>query len=243
MKSKVIGKKEQDKIDALKFVSRFSLPPNSLGYCGRKSGPVALKNCIIKGRCGKVEEELSRFIVLNPYLKTLSAITKLPPFDYKVVESYWLGNNQLNKAKAKHYSLLLENFIKQGVPKALVEELKLTPPKEFIPTHLFQILHVGIGRVKNSITYNLASINQCMIRWGRVQKIETDKIVIKLNSLKETKKGYRITLLTEILTCGTELVPELKKGDVVAVHWGQIIKILTKEEVEKITFWTKKVLK
>ncbi|MBU1016745.1 hypothetical protein KJ678_01100, partial [Patescibacteria group bacterium] len=103
-------------IKALQLVSRFSLPPNYLGFCGKDSAAERLKKCVISGRCENVEEELSHFITLYPYLKTISEIIGLSAFSYPVIESYWLGNEELKKAKPEHFELLLENFAKQGVP-------------------------------------------------------------------------------------------------------------------------------
>ncbi|KKS65276.1 MAG: hypothetical protein UV35_C0045G0006 [candidate division WWE3 bacterium GW2011_GWB1_42_6] len=155
---------------------------------------------------------------MHPYLRTLSKITGLPKFSYKVVESYWLGNDKLLKAKNKDYPTLLNFFTKQGVPEWFVAELKSEKPKKFIPTHLFQVLHVGVGRASGSVPYNLESINNCMIRWGKVKKVNKKTAIVSLNSLKKVK-------------------------GVLTAHWKQIVKILTEDEIEKIAYWTDEVLK
>ena len=228
---------------ALQLNSRFSLPPNSLGYCGKDSAPEKFKACVIKGKCEGVEEEFKHFIVLYPYLRTLSKIIGLPKFSYKVVESYWLGNDKLTKAKNKDYSILLSFFEKQGVPDWFVAELKTEKPKKFIPNHLFQVLHVGVGRASGSVPYNLESINNCMIRWGKVEKVNKKTAVVSLNSLKKVRGSYKRTLVTETHSFVEGFVPNLKIGDTVTVHWRQIVKILSEEEIGKITYWTDEVLK
>ena len=196
-----------------------------------------------KSRCDGVAEEFKNFIVLHPYLRTLSKITGLPKFSYKVVEGYWLGNEKLLKAKNKHYPILLHFFAKQGVLEWFVTELKKSKPKKFIPTHLFQVLHVGVGRASGSVPYNLESINNCMIRWGKVEKVNKKTAVVKLNSLKKVKGVYKRVLITETFPFVEGFVPRIKVGDVVTVHWKQIVKKLNEEEVEKITYWTDEVLK
>ncbi|MBN2016234.1 hypothetical protein JW766_05395, partial [Candidatus Dojkabacteria bacterium] len=60
---------------ALQLTSRFALPPNSLGYCGKDTAPEKFKKCIIKNDCLGVKSEIERFIVLNPYLETIAKIT------------------------------------------------------------------------------------------------------------------------------------------------------------------------
>lgn len=63
-----------------------------------------------------------------------------------MIESYWLGNNLLKKFKPKDYLVLLDFFVKQGVPDFFVQELKNKSPKKFIPNHLFHVLHIGVGK-------------------------------------------------------------------------------------------------
>jgi len=236
-------------IAALQLAVRFSLVPNELGYCGQDSAGKKFKRCIIKGDCRGIEEEICRFIVLYPYLKTLAKITGLPPFSYPVVESYWLGNEKLKKAKPEHYDLLLENFAKQGVPDWLIKELRKKRPKVFIPTHLFQVLRVGVGRASGSVPFNLDSINQCMIRWGVVTKIRNSKseirnlVTARLNSLRKKGKTYEVTLRTETLRFEPEFLPGLRVGDSIACHWGWAVKILTAREEKNLSFWIKEVLK
>ena len=218
-------------VPALQLESRFSLPPNSLGYCGKDTAPGKFKACIISGECDGVEEEVSHFIVLHPYLKTLASIVNLPKLSYPVVEGYWIGNDYLKMAKGEHYDLLLENFLAQGVPAWLVDELKQRRPKIFIPSHLFQVLHVGVGRASGAVPFNLDSMNNCMIRWGKVEEIVGGDAVININSLNK-----------ETVPFNSILTPGLKTGDLVAVHWKQVIKILTAAEEKNLSFWTTEVI-
>ncbi|MFA5025291.1 MAG: DUF6390 family protein [Candidatus Shapirobacteria bacterium] len=227
---------------ALQLTARFSLPPNSMGYCGQDSAPAKLINCIINEECQDIENELEKFIVLNPYLNTLAKITGKNKFSYPLLEAYWLGNSELKKAKLDHYPLLLENFKNQGVPDWLITELQQKPPKLFIPFHLFQVLHVGVGRASGSVPYNLETINNCMIRWGQVKKISKTRLTISLNSLYEINQKFKLKLETASFPYRFDFLPQLKIDDFVAVHWLQVIKILTPKEVKNLNYWTKLTL-
>lgn len=233
-----------DEKKALQLESRFSLPPNSLGYCGKETAAYKFKECIINGNCKGVKEEVKNFIVLNPYLEFLSKITKKPKFSYEIIEGYWIGNNILKKAKSQDYNLLLKYFLKQGVPDFFVEELKDKQPKIFIPSHLFQVLHVGVGRASGAVPFNIDTINNCMIRWGKIKSFSQKNATIKLNSLSvKNKTSYKLALINKTVPFDLQIVPSLKIGDTVAVHWNMVIKKLTKEEEEKIKYWTKEVIK
>lgn len=229
-------------IKALQLASRFALPPNSLGYCGRDSAPERFKSCVIHEKCDDVADEIKKFIVLYPYLKTISSITKLPKFSHKVIEAYWLGNTTLSHVKNKDYLILLQNLARQGVPTWLIDELKDRRPKTFIPTHLFQVLHVGVGRASGSVKYNLESINNCMIRWGVVEKMQKSTVDVVYNQLALRGGKYRLVQEKERLPFIPGFLPEVEKGDIVAAHWKQIVKKLDDNEVQNITVWTNKVL-
>jgi hypothetical protein len=235
---------EQIKQNALQLLARFSLPPNSLGYCGKGSATEKFKNCIIHGNMSDldIESEIEHFIVLHPYIKTISQIVEKSKFDYEVAECFWLGNNLLNNVKNEHYDLLLDNFLEQGVPVDFVDELRSKRPKQFIPFHLFQVLHVGVGKSSGAVPFNLNSINNCMIRWGIVSEIVNNKLTANFNSLKMNNGTYVLTQIIESFEFNPLIVRNLKVGDTVSVHWGVINKILTKEEVENLEFWSKKTL-
>lgn len=228
---------------ALQLACRFSLPPNSLGYCGQNTAPEKFKRCVIDSVCDDIEQELEKFIVLNPYLETLAHITKRDKFSHEAIEAYWLGNEELKKSKIAHYQKLLANFAKQGVPAWFVEELRTKSPKIFIPHHLFQVLHIGVGKASGSVPFNLESINNCMIRWGKVTEIKKNELVANLNSLEKTGGKYKLIQKKWGAKFIKGFLPKLKLGDIVAVHWGQAIKILSSKEVAQLSFWTQEVLK
>lgn len=227
---------------ALQLVSRFSLPPNSLGYCGENSAVENFKKCVVDGICDPVKEEIEKFIVLHPYLKTLSEISGKSKFSYEVVEAYWLGNSLLDEVTAAHYDILLRNFEEQGVPSTLIHELRGNPPKKFIPIHLFQVLRPGVGRASGSVPFNIESVDNCMIRWGEVQDRRDGRYLVDLNSLSLKKDKYILTKISSEALEVPGFTPALGLGSVVAVHWGQIVKILTEKEERNIELWTQKVL-
>jgi hypothetical protein len=229
-------------LKALQLISRFSLPPNSLGYCGKNTAPEKLIGCVLDNRTSGITDELEKFIVLNPYLETLARITRLNKFSYPVIEAYCLGNNQLKKAGLSDYLTLLKYFSKQGVPPWLVTELKNNPPRVFIPFHLFQVLFVGVGRASGTLPYNLKTINNCMVRWGKVTSLKNNSLKVDLHSLKAEKNYYRLHVKAATFPFRSDFLPRLKVGDHVAVHWQQVVKVLNSREVKNIDYWTRQTL-
>ncbi|MBP6993997.1 hypothetical protein KBB12_02040 [Candidatus Woesebacteria bacterium] len=227
-------------IKALKLASLFSYSPNHKGYCGRDSAGDAFTRCILNGDCAGVPEELTHFIVLYPYLKTLSIVTKLSPFDHRIIEAYWIGNDLLKSVPVSAYHILLKEFEKQGVPSWLIKSLKQKQPKAFIPSHLFQVLHVGVGQASGSVPFDIGSINSCMIRWGKVTRVDkSGKIHVALQRFSKT---YKLTISSEIFAKNTSPFFTPKVGDTVAVHWGHIVKKLTQREIKNLAYWTQEAL-
>ncbi|MFC1653840.1 DUF6390 family protein [Patescibacteria group bacterium] len=217
----------------------MALKPNELGYCGRDSAPAKFRRCIMGGDCEGVSEEVEKFIVLNPYIKTIATVTGKDKFSYEVLEAYWFGNDLLDDIDLKHYGILLGNLQKQGVPQFLIDEIRRKKPSSFVPIHLFNILHVGVGRASGSVPFNLESINNCMVRWGEVLKIENEEVLVGLRSLNKKKE---VVVEKVKQKHSIDLVGSLRKGDKVLCHWGWVAKKTNPEEVERISFWTKKLL-
>lgn len=228
---------------ALKLASLFSYSPNHKGYCGRDSAGDAFTRCILKGECEKVPRELKHFIVLYPYLKAIATLAGLSPFDYIVIEAYWVGNELLENIPVSGYEILLKEFAKQGVPSWLIESLQKKKPKRFIPNHLFQVLHVGVGQASGSVPFNIESVNSCMIRWGKVAAVKADgKIEMSLKQLTQSNNGYKLNTVKTTLSADSSPFFRPKVGDIIAVHWGHVVKKLTQREDRNLTLWTKQTL-
>lgn len=234
---------------ALQLCSRFALIPNQLGYCGHDSAPAKFHGCILNGDCEGVRDEITKFIVLYPYLKTIGEAVQKDWYDYDVIEAYWLGSDLLKKIKSKHYDLLLDNLEAQGVPDFLISEMRNKRPYKFIPLHLFNILHVGVGRASHEVVpFNLDSINNCMVRWGEIIELNQGgkqeyKAKIKLNGLIRNAEG-KYELKRSILEFPyiNNHFESLSVGDVVAVHWKWVVKKLKLFEVENLSEWTTRLV-
>lgn len=229
---------------ALQLCSTFALQPNELGFCGKKSSPTKFKKCITKGNCEDIEGELEDFIVLNPYLETIAQVTGKDKFSFEVVESYWFGGDLLRSIKPEHYQLLLKNLEDQGVPSFLIKEIKNKKPDPFIPVHLFNILHVGVGKASGSVPFNLNSINNCMIRWGNIlddQKITKSSKTVSVK-LTQLDKDWKLAETVEEIKIDHALTPNLKVDDSVAIHWGYVAKRLEDNELTNLIIWTQNLL-
>lgn len=226
----------------VQLCSYFAYKPNALKYCGKDSAVRKIYNCITEGACDGLEGEFSKFKGLYPYLLTISEKFGLRPLDPKVVEAYWIGNELLNEFSSRDFYILLGHLKNQGVPRMFLDKLKKkfkNTRMKFIPHHSFNVLFVGVGNVTGSVEYNLENINKCLIRWG---KFEEDNVVIK--SKKLIKRGGRLTWKDTVEEVGIdkEIIPDLKAGESVAIHWKEVCSKLEKEEVRNLEKYINTVL-
>jgi hydrogenase maturation factor len=65
---------------------------------------------------------------------------------------------------------------------------------------------------------------------------------IILTKLTKIKDRYKLTSVKEQMS--TEACPFFspKVGDTVAIHWGHVVKRLTKQEAKNLMYWTKQTL-
>lgn len=230
-------------VRALTLGARFSYPPNHRGYCGRESAQDVFTRCILHGSCDKVGEELTRFIVLYPYLQVIAEAHDLDPFDRRVIEAYWIGNRLLEKIDLNSYDRLLDRFMEQGVPEWLIRSLRERRPARFIPTHLFQVLHVGVGQASGAVPFTMESVYACMIRWGKVEHVDHGgALSLKLNSIRIERGAFGLFHEKVMVAPDAHPFDEIHVGDTVAVHWNKIVKVLTPPEQRNLTRWTRETL-
>jgi len=113
-------------MDGVLACARYSFAPNYYKYCG----PDANRSIAAYLQEGVSDPGLSvylsEFAVLYPYLKLIAHENGLTnPFDPRVVEAYWVGNNLLEHIGMKSFSqhLLYEQHLKKRLPNRML----LTP--------------------------------------------------------------------------------------------------------------------
>ena len=91
-------------LKGLALCSRYSYPPNSLSLCGPDKKKDLNWYSIYQQTDKGTLEILSQFSTLYPYLTLIAQENKIKdPFNQKVVEAYWIGNNLLHKIPVKSF--------------------------------------------------------------------------------------------------------------------------------------------
>jgi hypothetical protein len=82
--------------------ARYAFMPNRLGYCGGDDNR-ALYDYVVASTADRgLAELLGRFSGAMPYLRLIARTTGIgDPFDPRVVEAYWIGNDLLMQVEAR----------------------------------------------------------------------------------------------------------------------------------------------
>ena len=81
-----------------------------------------------------------------------------------------------------------------------------------------------------------------MIRWGKVKEITDNQAKVTLNSLEEVDNKYKLVKLSEKHPFSIDIVPNITQDAIVAVHWNQVIIVLTEDQVSRLQYWTESVI-
>src|SRR6185369_12514579 len=99
---------------SLRFI-RYAFMPNRLRYCGGDDNRTLFEYGIENAIDGGLDPLLRRFTGALPYLQLIARASGLAdPFDPRVVEAYWIGNQLLDNVEVRQlYEDLRERFGKQ----------------------------------------------------------------------------------------------------------------------------------
>src|SRR3989338_2564661 len=102
-----------DNHKGLLLCAKYSVAPNFFGYCGPDKNTNLVDHLTSDIGDREVKEILSEFESLHLNLNLIANQNKIKdPFDYRVVEAYWIGNRLLSNIKNKDYvGLLGEKFL------------------------------------------------------------------------------------------------------------------------------------
>ncbi len=160
----------------LRFI-RYAFMPNRLRYCGGDDNSTLFEYGIEQAVDGGLPTLLRRFSGALPYLQLIARSNGIAdPFDARVIEAYWIGNDLLLGVEVRQlYDHLLERFRTQM--QGRTRELILgKAPAGARPHHSFHVLdvHSRLGELEHS----LATLDNCRVSWGRVVSIELGELVV-----------------------------------------------------------------
>jgi len=225
----------------LRFI-RYAFMPNRLRYCGGDDNRTLFDYGIEGASDGGLPPLLRKFSGALPYLQLIARANGLAdPFDARVVEAYWIGNELLEGVEVRQlYDALLERFGKQlsGRTRQLVLG---KAPAGAHPHHSFHVLDVH-SRV-GELDVTLATLDACRVSWARVIGVEGAELLVSRPPL--VLQQGRLTLgapaHTRVLrqVDGRGFADRAQPGDWVSLHWGWVCEVLGQREQANLERYTR----
>lgn len=229
-------------IDGTIMFARYAFMPNRLGYCGGDNNRTLFDYCAAKQTDPGLVIILQQFEAAYPYLKLIASSNHISdPFDARVVEAYWLGNELLDQVDlAQFYNFLHDRLVKRLNPKTLGYLLS-KPPLGARPFHNFHVfdVHSRIG----TLDHSLDTMERCRIGWGRVKEIGATHLVVEHQPLVLECSKLKLGELRDKTVMrqldGTGFITNCQVGDVVSFHWDWACEILSPRQAHNLERYTR----
>lgn len=209
--------------DGIELALRFSYIVNRLRYCGPKEAHDEFLHYLEnRDNAEAVNTAISKFEGLFPYLDAIAKKSGKQFTDYEVVEAYWLGNALLKDFSDDDITDIITHLSRRGLPTTISDALKADLPSGMPPHHSFHVYYVGVGRTTGHVEHTLQNMDNCRIVPGRVADvIDSQHLAVRVRPLRYD--GKRLVLGDEETRTAVympAMLPDIKKGDTVALHWG-----------------------
>ena len=215
--------------------------PNHLGYCGGRSSEVLLEHGSEGRADSRLTPLLTEFSGAVPYLRTIAGANGIAdPFDLRVVEAYWLGNDLLARVEAADLYRSLEERFGRQLPAGVREQVMRKPPQGAKPYHLFHV--VDVYRHLESEVVGMAAMENCRVSWGQVTMVDKTSLVVQRRPLVLIEGKLALgepraePVAREVLERG--FVDAVDVGDWISIHWGWACEVLTERQRADLERWT-----
>jgi len=226
--------------------ARYAFGPNRLGYCGPDDATELFELAVDGRRQDDLRALAHRFDGAWPYLELIAQSNGRPdPLDPEVVETYWLGNELLERVRPMALGASLDRRFRPRVRAAEWRWLAGKPEVGAKPVHAFHVLEVfpraGLLRT-DRVDDVLGVIDRCRIRWGRVIAVEGDWLVVAIAPLRLVD-GRLVLAESQIERVqawrdGAGFVTDIEPDDVISVHWSWACDRLDRRRLANLMGWT-----
>lgn len=228
----------------LALCSRYSYPPNSLSLCGPDK-KIDLNWYTVTQKTDKgTLEILSQFSTLYPYLTLIASVNRIKdPFDKKVVEAYWIGNNLLHQIPAASFVAHLSDKIRlrEKIKRPDLYRIFDKITEGAFPHHSFHVLNIYKRTGHLNIPHTLTTMDACLINWGKVETIKNNLLTIDAQPLmiKGNRLQFGKNIRRTIRSQGKNdiLFSKLNIGDWISYHWGYFCQKLSQFQLKNLIYY------
>lgn len=237
--------------------ARYAFGPNRLGLCGPEDwrsllqlGAAALGSGDAERSNAKQALEIDRglrelaagFEGAYPYLELIATASGIEDaLDLRVVDAYWIGNALSDGVDPVLMTKSIDARFRAQLPAETWKWLRTKPQAGARPTHAFHVLDVFpmVGTQRRGPVADVVGLTDaCRIRWGRVQEMAGDSLVVEAVPLglvqgKLALVEPRVQSVRRWLD-GSGFVADVEVGDVVSLHWDWACEVLSPARLEAL---------
>lgn len=224
--------------------ARYAYPPNALGYCG-PADHAALRDAASDGADRDLARLARQFGGAWPYLQLIAAANRLgDPLDRRVVRAYWVGNELLDRVSLALLGRSLDDRFRRvaGAGWARLADCVAGGAVPHHNLHVFAVYPwVGMLRAGRS-GEPLRVLDQCRIRWGRVESVDGSLAVVWSRPLawdgRSLSLGPARGELVRLTVGPRGVAGTLAPGDWVSMHWDWVCERLTGRDLRALTHYS-----
>lgn len=235
------------------FSARHSYMPNSLGYCGPDKNEslfeAALRN---ETTGGELVQMLQRFKAAYPYQRFIAEASGIQdPFDYRVTEAYWIGNDLLERTPPEAFYSHLKERLSKKFPVEHVKRFFKSRTLASFPHHALHVFNAfsGMETLPDSFASESGAIrfmDQCRISWGRIVGVDDQELIVECEPVARKDGKLLLGKSTHKRIArqmgGRGFVDEAQPGTWVSFHWGFAASILSRMQVSSLRKYTLKAM-
>lgn len=221
---------------------QYAFPPNRLGYCGPDDHP-ALFQYVTQGTtdAGLLDLE-RRFDGAYPYLRLIAQANNIAdPFDRRVVEAYWIGNEYLERVTASPFYESLGERFRARMDNRSFTWLASKLEQSARPHHNFHVFEVYLraGLVRDArAVIGLERMDNCRISWGRVAEVDGAELVVERPALALVEGKLALTEPRRVRVtrqiAGRGFADDAQPGDAVSMHWNWVCDVLDASSLRRL---------
>lgn len=232
--------------DGATLAARYAFMPNKLRYCGGDSNSELFEYITHEQSDPGLQAMLKEFETMFPYLRLIAEENRIAdPFNFKVVEAYWIGNELLENVSMQNFYryLIDEQKLKKKFKPSLVEKVFGKIPVGAKPHHSFHVLNIPKRTGHYPVQHTVETMDECRIAPAKIIEIVSGKMKVKYQPLVAVGNKLELGEITqkEVFCEINEkaFVKEPKVGDWISLHWSWACDLLNKEQVGNLNKWTK----
>lgn len=232
-------------MDGVARCTKYAFGPNRLHLCGPDANREILGYMAERFSDQGLAFLLKQFKTMSPYLQRIAEANHIAdPFDERVVEAYWIGNDLLKSVGKKQFYAHLTDGLK--VNKLLkIKELRQVEEKIGLGAkmhHSFHVLNIWKRTGNDPSRHTLESMEKCRISWGNVTAVDGPAVIVRAKPLLFDEKG-KLTLGPEgdkkiIRKLHDDYMIDLKAGDIITMHWDTPCEVITPEQKNQLEKYT-----